>query len=154
MALARPGWTGDMSIPLQFTSFYDGQGVFVWSDCLLDLGTYFLVSKVVFVKRCVVFCGNTSFPWLVFFFAALLWGSMIHKHTGGWMWQGSASTVSWNWEKCSCQSKLVSTWSKLLSSVLFWRVSLCLEPSSDTTEPRYLNLVTDSSFRPFTLIFL
>ena len=31
--------------------------------------------------RCVVSCGSTSFPWLVLFFAALLWGSMIHKHT-------------------------------------------------------------------------
>ena len=28
---------------------------------------------------CVVTCGSTSFPWLVFFFGALLWGSMIHK---------------------------------------------------------------------------
>ena len=48
--------------------------------------------------RCVVSCGSTSFPWLVLFFGALLWGSMIHKHTGKWMWQGSASVVSWNWE--------------------------------------------------------
>ena len=31
--------------------------------------------------RCVVSCGSTSFPWLVLFFGALLWGSMIHKHT-------------------------------------------------------------------------
>ena len=29
-----------------------------------------------------------------------------------------------------------------------------LEPSSDTTEPRYLKLVTVSSFWPFTLISL
>ena len=29
--------------------------------------------------RCVVSCGSTSFPWLVFFFGALLWVSMIHK---------------------------------------------------------------------------
>ena len=28
-----------MSIPLQFVSLYDGQEVFVWSDCLMDLGT-------------------------------------------------------------------------------------------------------------------
>ena len=68
--------------------------------------------------RCVVSCGNTSFPWLIFFFAALLWGSMIHKHTGRWMWQGSRSVISWNWENCSCHSKLVSTLSMLLSSVL------------------------------------
>ena len=40
-------------------------------------------------RRCVVSCGSTSFPWLVFFFEALLWGSMIHKHTGRWMWSSS-----------------------------------------------------------------
>ena len=38
-----------MSIPLQFASLYDGQ-VFVWSICLLDLGTDFLVGDVVFVR--------------------------------------------------------------------------------------------------------
>ena len=26
-------WTGDMTVPLQFASLYDGQEVFVWSDC-------------------------------------------------------------------------------------------------------------------------
>ena len=42
LCLARWFWqtwrTGDMSIPPQFASLYDGQEVFVWSDCLLDLG--------------------------------------------------------------------------------------------------------------------
>ena len=32
--------------------------------------------------RCLVFCGSTSFPWLVYFFGALLLGSMIQKNTG------------------------------------------------------------------------
>ena len=41
--------TGDMFIPLQFASIYDGQEVFVWSDCLLSLGTDFLVGNTVFV---------------------------------------------------------------------------------------------------------
>ena len=45
--------------------------------------------------RCVVSCGSASFPWLVFFFGALLWGSTIHKHTGRWVWQGSVSAGSW-----------------------------------------------------------
>ena len=36
--------------------------------------------------RCVVCCGSTSFPWVVFFFGALLCRSMIHKHTGRWTW--------------------------------------------------------------------
>ena len=30
---------------------------------------------------------------------------MIRKHTGRWMWQGSASVVPWSREKYSCQSK-------------------------------------------------
>ena len=48
---------------------------------------------------CIVPCSSTSFAWLVFFFGVLLWGSMIHKHTVRWMWQGSASVVSC---KCCC----------------------------------------------------
>ena len=36
---------GNMAMPLQFASLYDGQEVFVWSDCLLDLGTDFLVGN-------------------------------------------------------------------------------------------------------------
>ena len=75
--------------------------------------------------RCIVFCGSTSFPWLVFFFGAVLWGSMIHKHTGRWMLRGSASVVSWNWGKYSCHSKLVSTLSMLLLSVLSWKALQC-----------------------------
>ena len=38
---------GDMSIPPKFASLYDGQELFVWSDCLLDLGTDFFVSPTV-----------------------------------------------------------------------------------------------------------
>ena len=41
--------TGDMTISLQFASLYVGQEVFVWSDCLLDLGTDLLVGNMVFV---------------------------------------------------------------------------------------------------------
>ena len=41
--------TGDMTIPLQFAPLYDRQEVFVWSSCLLDLGTDFLVGNMVFV---------------------------------------------------------------------------------------------------------
>ena len=42
-----------MTIPLQFASLYDGQ-VFVWSDCLLDLGTDFFVGNMVFVRDLAV----------------------------------------------------------------------------------------------------
>ena len=34
-----------MTIPLQFVSLYDGQEVFMWSSCLLDLGTDFIIYK-------------------------------------------------------------------------------------------------------------
>ena len=44
--------------------------VFVWSDCLLDLGTDFLVGNMVREMRSIF--GSTSFPWLVFFFGARL----------------------------------------------------------------------------------
>ena len=42
-------WTGDVTIPLQFASLYNRQVVFVWSNCLLDLGMDFLVGSMVFV---------------------------------------------------------------------------------------------------------
>ena len=47
-----------MSIPVEFAPLYGGQEVFVWSDCLLDLGADFLIGNMVFVgdvyKRQVV----------------------------------------------------------------------------------------------------
>ena len=49
---------GDMSIPLQFASLYDGQEVFVWSSCLLDLGTDFLVGYMVIVYPQAVKCSQ------------------------------------------------------------------------------------------------
>ena len=58
-------------MPLQFASLYDDQEVFMWSDCMLDVGTDFLVGNSLFI-RCIISCGGTSFPWLVFFFEALL----------------------------------------------------------------------------------
>ena len=36
-------------MPLQFASLYDRQEVFVWSNCLMDLGTDFVVGNMVFV---------------------------------------------------------------------------------------------------------
>ena len=38
-----------MITPLQFASLYDGQEVFLWSYCLLELVTDFLVGYMVFV---------------------------------------------------------------------------------------------------------
>ena len=76
--------------------------------CWILSRTFSLVTGL--CMRCVVSCGTTSFPWLVFFFRALLWGSIIHKHTGRRIWQGSASMVSWNWEKYSWKQKWRNWW--------------------------------------------
>ena len=40
-------------MPLQFAPLYSGQEIFVWSECLLDLGTDFLVGNMVFIGQCV-----------------------------------------------------------------------------------------------------
>ena len=40
-----------MTIPLQFASFYDCQEVFVWCNCLLDLGMDFLIILSVVLKN-------------------------------------------------------------------------------------------------------
>ena len=49
-----------MTIPPQFASLYDGQEVFVWSNCLLDLGTDFLIGNMVFVWDACHFHGLYS----------------------------------------------------------------------------------------------
>ena len=45
--LARPD---ERETPLQLASLYDRQEIFMWSNCLLDLGTDFLVGNMVFVR--------------------------------------------------------------------------------------------------------
>ena len=50
-----------MTIPLQFASLSNGQEVFVWFDCLLDLVTDFLVGNMVFVLRCGIFAAAPHF---------------------------------------------------------------------------------------------
>ena len=65
-------WTGDMTIPPQFASLYDGQEAFAWSDCLLDLGTVFLVGNMFFVWDAWYLSVAPHFQWLVVFFEALL----------------------------------------------------------------------------------
>ena len=72
--LARRFWPDLMNgrhDPLQVASIYDCQKVFVWSDCLLDLGTDFLVGnnhgllyemcsvlrKHLISKACILLCN-------------------------------------------------------------------------------------------------
>ena len=49
-----------MTIPLSFVSLYNGQEVFVWSDCLLDLGTDFLVGNMIMDPHSTAPKKNTS----------------------------------------------------------------------------------------------
>ena len=69
-------WTGNMTIPLQFASLYNGQRVFMWSDCLLDLGIDFLIDNMVFVWDAlynqklqtafqIIVCCSSNMLWLL-----------------------------------------------------------------------------------------
>ena len=44
--LGQTWWTEDTTIALRFASLYDCLEVFVWSDCLRDLGTDFLIGNM------------------------------------------------------------------------------------------------------------
>ena len=48
-----------MTIPLQFACIYDGQEDFVWSDCLLDLGT---MPRSFFSDRLIIVFLSLSPP--------------------------------------------------------------------------------------------
>ena len=49
MVLVRPDERETCPYHLLFACLYDGQEVFVWYNCLLDLGMDFLVGNMVFV---------------------------------------------------------------------------------------------------------
>ena len=60
----------------QFASLYDGQEVFVWSDCLPGLVTDFLVVNTVFVSD-AYYLAVTSFVSMA---CILLWSSSVRVH--------------------------------------------------------------------------
>ena len=67
---------------------------------LVDVGTYLISSTLVFPWDVLVYLAVRShFYGLYSSFGDLLWGSAVHTWTGSWMWQGSASVVSWGGEK-------------------------------------------------------
>ena len=113
----------------------------MWSNCLLDLGTDFLVGNMVFVisMACI-----------------LLWSAAVRVHD------------SQAYRKMDMTRERISRILELREILLSIQTGLglvnaavaCailesisgLEPSSVITDPRYLKLVTVSSFCPFTLI--
>ena len=97
--------------------------------------------------RCVVTCGSISFPWLVFFFGDLLWGSMIHKHTGRRMWhlyiyipnhlqamEGQAVTKKQSQERSGSwlKQREAKTAGRNISCTMKTKVLLFLHPKSQT----------------------
>ena len=111
-------WTWDMTIPLQFASPHNGQEVFVWSDCLLDLGTDFLVDNIVFVWDAWYLALAPHFHGL--YCCEGPWFTSIEE---GGRDKGAHHLYFGTKKKYSCHSKLVSTLSVLLLSVLSWRAS-------------------------------
>ena len=78
---------------------------------------------------------------------------MIHKHTGRWMWQESALVILELREILLSFQTGFSLVNAAVVCAILEGIS-GLEPSSVLTHPRYLMLVTVSSFCPFTLISL
>ena len=128
-----------MSIPLQFAILYEGQ-VFVWSDCLLDLGTDFLV-------------GNMVFVWDAWYLAValciLVWSSAVRVHDSR-AYGGQIETLH--------VSRTVSPASKCLPSLLiqlhfyyflFRHEEVCVTNSDSDTY-----VVLDHFWKAQDLVFL
>ena len=111
-----------MTIPLQFASLYDLQEVFVWSNCLLDL----LCTSAV----------------------------RVHDSQAYRKMDVTRDRISRILELRKIPLSFQTGFNFVNAAVVCAipeRIS-GLEPSTVKTEPRYLKLVTVSSFRPFTLI--
>ena len=98
-------WMGDRSILLQFTSLYNCQRsscgpiacqILAWTSSLITWSLY---------QKCSILQYN-----LISMAHILLCSSTLRVHDSQAyrMWQRSTSIISWNWEKHSCRSKLVS----------------------------------------------
>ena len=99
LCLARWFWPVLMNmrhdrIPLQFASLYDRTEVFVWSDCLLDLGTDFLVANMVLYEMCSIL------RWYLISMACIL------------LWSSAMTSAKFRWsERGIClRSELVTSW--------------------------------------------
>ena len=116
-------WTGNMTIPLQFASLYDRHEVFVRSSCLLDLGTDVLFGNMVFLLA-------VWYPAVAPHFHGL-YSSLELYCEGLWftsIQEGGCDKRAHQLYKYFCHSRLVSTSSMLLSSVLSGRVSQAWNP--------------------------
>ena len=103
--------------------------------------------------RCVISCGSTSFPWLVFFFGAP--AVRVHDSQAYRKMDVTREHISCILELREYSLLSLQTGFNLVNAAVVCAILesiLGLEPSSVITEPRYLKLVTVSIFCPFTLI--
>ena len=103
--------------------------------------------------KCSIASGSISSQKPAFFSQTLHSRSMIHRHTEIWKWQGSASASPLIQEICCYLQMGFSFIRAAVARAVLERTS-GLEPSSETTAPRYLKLVTEPNFCPFTFICL
>ena len=103
--------------------------------------------------KCSIASGSISSQKPAFFSLTQQSRSMIHRHTEIWKWPRSASASPLIQEICFYLSKWASFVRAAVACAIFERYS-GLEPSSETTAPRYLKLLTVPNFCPFTFISL
>ena len=101
--------------------------------------------------KCSIASSSISSQKPAFFSLTLQSRSMIHRHTEIWKWQGSAS-ASPLIQEMSLQMDFSFVRAAVACSIL--ERTSGLEPSSETTAPGYLKLVTVPNFCPFTFISL
>ena len=104
--------------------------------------------------KCSIASGSMSSQKPAFFSLTLQSRSMIRRHTEIWKWQGITSASPLIQEICCYLSKWASAFVRAAVACAILERTSGLEPSSETTAPRYLKLVTVPTFCPFTFISL
>ena len=140
-----------MTIPLQFVSLYQSQEVFVWSvACWILARTSSLVTWSLYEMCCILRLHLISMACI------LLWSFAVRVHDSH-AHRKMDVTRERIGRILELRKVLLSfqTGFRLVNAAVVCAILECisgLEPSSVITEPRYLKLVTVSSFCPFTLI--
>ena len=154
MVLARP--FESQTCPYRFSlRLYNSQDVFVRPDCLLDLGSDFLVGNSFFLMLFFYETHSILQHRIISMACILLCSSAVRVHN------------SRAYRKMNVTRERISRILELRKMRLLFQTGFSLvnaavvcailkgipglEPSSDTTEARYLKLVTVSNFCPFTL---
>ena len=119
-----------MSIPLQSASLYDGQEVFLRSDCLLDLGTDFLVRNIVLYQMSTILRYQLISMARIPFCSSAVRVHDLQTYRKMYVTRGRISCILELF-----QTGLNTDLSMLLSSVLSWRGSQALNPRQIQLNP-------------------